>query len=661
MDSVPHNLADLTPTVRAESGDYATVRGFVAGQTFMGRFRLERLLGQGGMGVVWLAYDLSLGESIALKFISDTLQRDTAAIDDLKSEARKARQLTHAHIIRIHEFWQDEHAAAVSMEFVDGRNLSQLRLEQPDKIFQVDTLAPWIEQLCEALSYAHQKARLVHRDLKPANLLIDTQGELKVADFGISATISETTNRLSKRSNGGYTEAYASPQQFRGQHATPLDDIYSVGATLYELLTSKPPFYQGNLLVQVERQAPQSLSARRAELGREGTNIPSAWEQTILACLAKDPKARPQSANEISNRLGLSSGKISIERGASGASFKHPKIKTLAYVALGLGAIGCLLTARYWLKSIPEINHEPHAISPSAGQTSADKPSTNNGLEPQTNKPHPTHEFIVNVVPVLDGTHVWLGPYSYLPVNAGKAVLRDVPDGDQVLTVQAPGCQLYIEHVTVSKNSGVALAKLLPNNLGAEVSNRAHSSNSADASTNSSPKITVDMPEAKLIELKGSPDSTASVGSKSILRWNDLEAVLIDGKVAGFKLLTPKPVRNEAPPQSLLANGRPVSPQPVIRLPQSNSYPANSRPANQANLPNPYADTAANKAQQAQRLLALERSIKFLEKRIYYYDTHTSFDPGGRGMTSIEYEQNTKLIERYQSLYAELQRNLASP
>jgi serine/threonine protein kinase len=98
---------DEKPTRRFDSDDRPTGRGLAEGQVVLGRFVLQRLLGQGGMGVVWLARDQSLGDEVALKFVSDLLKRDAAAVDDLKAETRKARQLTHPHIVRIHEFWED--------------------------------------------------------------------------------------------------------------------------------------------------------------------------------------------------------------------------------------------------------------------------------------------------------------------------------------------------------------------------------------------------------------------------------------------------------------------------------------------------------------------------------------------------------------------------
>src|SRR5438093_1030635 len=109
----------------------------------------------------------------------------------------------------------------------------------------------WVEQLCEALAYAHERARVVHRDLKPANLMINTKGELKITDFGIARSLSDSVSMLTMARGTSGTLVYMSPQQLDGDKASHLDDIYSVGATLYELLTGKPPFYSGGIERQI--------------------------------------------------------------------------------------------------------------------------------------------------------------------------------------------------------------------------------------------------------------------------------------------------------------------------------------------------------------------------------------------------------------------------
>jgi hypothetical protein len=228
---------------------------------------------------------------------------DPAAYDDLKAETRRARQLTHPHIVRIHDFVEDASGAAISMELVDGRTLTELRLEQPQKIFEPADIAPWLPQLCAALDYAHTQARVVHRDLKPSNLMLTRDGTLKVADFGVARNLADSISRVSLMSAG--TLVYMSPQQAMGEEPAPADDIYALGATLYELLTGKPPFHTGDVRVQLFQRKPDSLAARRKALGIVNpAHIPPKWEHTIAACLAKEPEKRPATASEIPVRLG---------------------------------------------------------------------------------------------------------------------------------------------------------------------------------------------------------------------------------------------------------------------------------------------------------------------------------------------------------------------
>jgi serine/threonine protein kinase len=284
----------------------ATIRGLRGGQRCFHRFTLVRLLGRGGMGVVWLAQDDRLERNVALKFLPDLVVNDAAALDELKVETKRSLQLTHHNIVRIYDFVQDAESACISMEYVDGLTLSALRVDQPGKVFDVHALGPWIRQACEALQYAHESARIAHRDIKPANLMLNGKGEVKVTDFGIARSLSDSVSSLTLAHGASGTLAYMSPQQITGERATHLDDIYSIGATIYELLTGKPPFYSGDITDQIKTKSPESMSQRRTDLNITSEHgIPVHWEDTIRACLAKLPQERPQHAGEIIQRLGL--------------------------------------------------------------------------------------------------------------------------------------------------------------------------------------------------------------------------------------------------------------------------------------------------------------------------------------------------------------------
>jgi len=216
------------------SGDVAdaTLREFRSGQKLFDRYTLVKILGRGGMGVVWLARDEELEREVALKFLPDLMLQDRANLDDLKRETRRSLELTHPHIVRIHDFVHDERYGCISMEYVDGETLASLRCLKEQKVFEANELTTWIGQLCDALDYAHIHARVIHRDLKPANLMVNQRGDLKVADLGIARTLAESFRLLTGEQGPRGTLAYMSPQQLDGERGTNLDDIYSLGATL---------------------------------------------------------------------------------------------------------------------------------------------------------------------------------------------------------------------------------------------------------------------------------------------------------------------------------------------------------------------------------------------------------------------------------------------
>jgi serine/threonine protein kinase len=270
-----------------------------------GRYRLDRKLGGGGMAVVWLAHDSRLNRPVALKFLSETLFRDVVARENMKKETRCSLELTHPHIVRIYDFLEDDEAAAIAMEYVEGPTLSQLREDRPGHCFEVEEVRGWVAELCAALDFAHHEAGIVHRDLKPSNLLVTARGSLKIADFGLSRQLHNPASQAAGWGQTSGTLCYMSPQQLAGESASESDDIYALGATLYELLTGKPPFILGDIASQIRTVTPERMVERREKLSTTGEEIPEVWEDTIAACLAKNPSGRPSSAREIAWFLGI--------------------------------------------------------------------------------------------------------------------------------------------------------------------------------------------------------------------------------------------------------------------------------------------------------------------------------------------------------------------
>src|SRR3954454_3905524 len=281
----------------------ATIRDFSGGQKVFNRYTLVKTLGRGGMGVVWLARDEELERNVALKFLPELIVLDRAVLGDMKRETRRSLDLTHKNIVRIYDFVHSEQSGCISMEYIDGDTLSNLRADKPHKVFEPHELTEWTSQLCGALDYAHNHARIIHRDLKPSNLMVNGRGDLKVADFGIARSLNESVSVLTMHQGRSGTLLYMSPQQLEGERGSHLDDIYSVGASLYELITSKPPFYFGNIDRQIREKIPPRMTVRRQELEIEGPPISPLWENLVRSCLDKNPPRRPQSVAEIAEQL----------------------------------------------------------------------------------------------------------------------------------------------------------------------------------------------------------------------------------------------------------------------------------------------------------------------------------------------------------------------
>ncbi len=269
-------------------------------------FELQRELDVASTGAVWLAQDYGVrrhGEQVALKFLPDFIVSDKTGFEKLKSEIRRRIALRHPNILRVYNLVENKGRVAVQMEYLDGQSLSHLRLTRPNQTFEVRDLEKWVQELCEALQYAHNDVGFIDGGIVPANLIVDRAGNLKLKDFGIASCINDSMSRLMAIHDTSETLPYKSPQRAKGEEPAITDDLYSLGSIIYELLTGRPPFYAGDLGAQVCGKIPPSMTERRAELGIAGEGIPKNWEETVAACLAKDPAQRPESAFEVEKRL----------------------------------------------------------------------------------------------------------------------------------------------------------------------------------------------------------------------------------------------------------------------------------------------------------------------------------------------------------------------
>jgi serine/threonine-protein kinase len=271
-----------------------TVRSdaFTPGTIFAERYRIIGLLGRGGMGEVYRADDLKLGQAVALKFLPQTFAEDPTRLERFYSEVRIARQISHPNVCRTYDIGEHEGRLFLSMEYVDGEDLASLlrriRRLPRDKALEI------AQQLCAGLAAAHDRG-VLHRDLKPSNVMIDGRGRAIITDFGLAAPLQSGENA---RDVSG-TPAYMAPEQLTGKGASVQSDLYALGLVLYELHTGRRAF-DGATLSELVRQHAEEAPAPPSSVAR---NIDPAVEKVILKCLEKDPAARPSSASRVAAQL----------------------------------------------------------------------------------------------------------------------------------------------------------------------------------------------------------------------------------------------------------------------------------------------------------------------------------------------------------------------
>jgi len=228
------------------------------------RWTLETILGAGGQGEVWRAFDSVLGERVAIKVLSRP--ESSTAVERLKREVRVGRRLRNEHLVQVFELVEAGDSMAIVMEYLSGGSLSRRISDDGTPIDEVERIAA---ALLEALACLHREG-VVHRDVKPSNVLFDANDVPKLADFGTLSAMSETGDLTATHLTVG-TPAYMSPEQVRGEDPAPPSDLYALGVTLYHLLTSERPFEGGSEFDVARRHitdSPRSLRSLRPDCPR---------------------------------------------------------------------------------------------------------------------------------------------------------------------------------------------------------------------------------------------------------------------------------------------------------------------------------------------------------------------------------------------------------
>jgi serine/threonine-protein kinase len=317
---------------------------FPPGTLLGGRYRVVALLGKGGMGEVYRADDLRLGQSVALKFLPAALASAPDRLARFRDEVRIARQVTHPNVCRVYDLGEADGLLFISMEYIDGEDLASL-LRRIGRLPE-DKGVELARQLCAGLAAAHEQG-VLHRDLKPGNVMIDGRGTVRIADFGL-ATFGHSVQPVDV---GAGTPAYMAPEQLAGKEVTARSDLYALGLVLYELFTGKRAFPAHKLRELVRMREEQTPATPSSHV--RGLN--PAIERVILRCLEVEPARRPRSTVEVAAALpggdplaaALAAGETPSPQMVAHAGAEGTLPTWVGLALLGLTLAGVILTA--WL------------------------------------------------------------------------------------------------------------------------------------------------------------------------------------------------------------------------------------------------------------------------------------------------------------------------
>ncbi len=368
LQQPPSDSAEHTPTKfqKIDNAIHNTASDggrFVAGTVLAKRYRILGLLGRGGMGEVYKAEDLKLEQTVALKFLPENLAKNEDALKRFLGEVRTARQVSHENVCRVFDIGDIDGKHFISMEFVDGDDLSQLlrrigRLPS-DKAVEIS------RQICMGLNAIH-KAGILHRDLKPANIIIDSKGLARITDFGIAGFEADVQGAESRVG----TPAYMSPEQITGKEVTQKSDIYSLGLLIYEIFTGKQAFEAESVteLISIHQSINPTNPSELVE------HLDPLVEKIINRCVEKSPSDRPPSALHVAMALpGGNPLQVALEAGETPTPemvaaapkkgvLKLPVALTLLAVFIGLFGVSMYMASNYDTHAFAPLEKSPEVL-----------------------------------------------------------------------------------------------------------------------------------------------------------------------------------------------------------------------------------------------------------------------------------------------------------
>lgn len=353
------------------------------GTTFLeGRFHVIESVDNADFGVAWVAHDSTLHSDATLKYLLDcTLLSDTE-ISDFCEETKWNLFEEKPNIVRVFELRQPGSAANLIQELINLPSISQT--SQPGhSIFDVQDIQDWIKLLCETLREVHHNGTAPLSDSHSSGHFNVKDNSRFEPDFSVSAPVNETVARLTGVPTI-FTKAYGSPEQALGAPYGEKQDVYAIGALIYDLLTGRPPFFHGDILAQIQQASAPLMSNRRRNLGCKGALIPQRWEETVAACLAKNPADRPD-LDELITMLFKEAGPIVTTKTK----------RNFPFAKIGMAAVGFFVLSGISVCSLrdkPETSPDPVVASLESKEiveTPRPEPVLKSAQEPEPKKEEP--------------------------------------------------------------------------------------------------------------------------------------------------------------------------------------------------------------------------------------------------------------------------------